>query len=76
MTKTAIVPIINPQTIPNEEGVLNIHGFWDPPACVIDFWATGCKIIFESEEQFIRDSAQINDSYNKAIIRFYNENAL
>jgi len=73
--KIAIIKLPNINT-PTSSVFQNLHGYWNPPECIISFWSTGCIIEYISDEDYIIKSEIIKNSYLETIFQFYRDNAL
>lgn len=59
------------------QGVLNnLHGYWEPPSFVKEFWAAGALFCFRDEGDYCIKAEDVRESYLEAIKLFYRDNAL
>lgn len=58
----AVIPL------PNLTQLVQLSRFWKPPEYVLEYWSTGCKIEFISEEDYIVKRVQIEKSFYEAVV--------
>lgn len=67
------LPEVNTPT----QGVFNnLHGYWQPPTFVMEFWATGAAFHFIDDADYHDKSEKILSSYLNAIKLYYRDHAL
>ena len=52
-----------------------LHGYWQPPNCILAFWTSGCKIEYINEVDYIFKFAEIRSSHENCFKQFYKDNA-
>jgi hypothetical protein len=66
-------------TLPNENILpecQDLHGYWETPECVLEFWRAACKIDYHGPEDYEIKKNVIQESYLETIRQFYRDNAL
>ena len=53
-----------------------LHGYWKPPACVINWRSTGCCVKYISDELYVKDVQDIRESQLQCFKQYYKDNAL
>jgi len=66
--KVAIVRLPYEKVIPRD-GFHNLHGIWNPPEYVLDFWGTGALIEYLGNDDFEAKKREILESYSAAANR-------
>ena len=66
-----------PETNTPTQGIFkNLHGYWQPPKFVTEFWATGVIFHYTTDADYQSKCKDILNSYMGAIKLFYRDNAL
>ena len=73
--KIAIIPL-PPITLPGGNVFNTLHGYWIPPNYIIEFWSTGVKIPYISDEDYDEKYIEIRNSQEECVKQFWRENAL
>ena len=60
--KVALVRLPYESIVPID-GFHNLHGIWNPPKYVLNFWASGASIEYLGEDDFERKKLEILESY-------------
>lgn len=73
--KTALVTL--PSLILPGGNVFNtLHGYWNPPKYVFDFWSNGCKIEYIDDIDYENKCLEIKTSQLNCISTYYSDNSL
>ena len=70
----ALIALPNINT-PTQDAFCNLHGYWNPPEFVMEFWASSCKIEYFGEDAYEIKKVIVCKSYMEAIKQFYKDNA-
>ena len=54
----------------------NLHGYWQPPDCVLSFWVNACKIEYNGPEDYEVKKQIIHQSYLDCVSQFYKDFAI
>ena len=65
-TKLALLKLPEANT-PTQGVFKNLHGYWQPPEFVIEFWATGSSFRFTNEIDYQQKAEEIQHSYLSAV---------
>lgn len=75
VSKTGLIKLPKENT-PVQGYFNNLHEYWEAPDCVLEFWATGCKVNYVNEKQYQEIYEVVVSSYTNCIKQFYIDNAL
>lgn len=65
-----------PLRLPGGNVFHTMHGYWQPPSCVIEHWSTGAKVEFEDYQTFENQKKEVTESHLECWKKFWRENAL
>lgn len=57
--------------IPTPGSFTNLNGWWKPPVCVKNFWATGAQFEFEDDADYMFNKLEIMTSYRQCVSDYY-----
>lgn len=73
--KLAIIPLKH-ESLPGGNVFNTLHGYWEVPDYVLEFWASGAKTEYVDEETYLKQVHELQESQQECIKQFWRENAL